>query len=225
MDPDVAILPEVENVAILDEINTKQLGGAYKTAVPLTNDFRGLDIGILSKVPIDKIVSHTEDSFERLDLAGGKTYTYSRDAVEVHLTVGSRQVILLGVHYRSKGDGNVETDDKDKRAAEAQHTREIADNLAKADPSAAIVILGDFNDLPGSDAVKWTLAGDPKQAKVTFSASARLHPSDGQVLVRLQEQEGLIDHQMSIRCSKLLDPASVSSATTKDVEDAATTTR
>ncbi len=222
MDPDVAILPEVENVAILDEINTKQLGGAYKTAVPLTNDFRGLDIGILSKVPIDKIVSHTADSFERLDLAGGKTYTYSRDAVEVHLTVGSRQVILLGVHYRSKGDGNVETDDKDKRAAEAQHTREIADNLAKADPSAAIVILGDFNDLPGSDAVKWTLAGDPKsKPKVTFSASADSIPQTDRYSFVYKGTKELIDHQMSNPVlTKLLDPASVIIRHDKDVEDA-----
>ncbi len=222
MDPDVAILPEVENVAILDDINTKQLGGAYKTAVPLTNDFRGLDIGILSKGPIDKVVSHVDDMFKRLDLAGSKTYQYSRDAVEVHLTVNGRQVILLGVHYRSKGDGNVETDDKDKRAAEAQHTRAIADALAKADPAAAILILGDFNDLPASPPVAWTLAGDPKNdPKVTFSASSDSVAQTDRYTFVYQNAKELIDHQMANPVlAKLLDKSSVTIRHNKDVADA-----
>src|SRR5262249_30530771 len=74
LDADFVVMPEIENQAILDDLNSKQLGGAYTTAITETNDFRGLDIGILSKVPIVDIVTHVDDSFKRLDLVGGQSY-------------------------------------------------------------------------------------------------------------------------------------------------------
>lgn len=204
MDPDIAILPEVENQAILDELNKEELGGAYATSIPETNDFRGLDIGVLSKLPIVDVVSHKDDSFKRLDLVGGQLYKYSRDAVEVHVKHNGREIVLLAVHYRSKGDGSPETDDKDKRMAEAQHTRAIADGLVKANPKLAVLILGDFNDLPGSPPVNWTVQGDPANApKIPFAASTdALGDADKYSFVYNGVKE-LIDHQMT---SPLLTP-------------------
>lgn len=204
LDPDIAILPEVESQAILDELNADHLGGAYTTAITETNDFRGLDIGVLSKVPIVDLVSHKDDSFKRLDLVGGQLYKYSRDCVEIHVNYNGREVVLLGVHYRSKGNGMVETDDKDKRMAEAQHTRAIADDLAKADPGRAILILGDFNDVPGSPPVVWTLQGDPaNDPKIPFAAASdSLMDADKYTFV-YNDVEELIDHQMA---SPLLAP-------------------
>lgn len=222
MDPDFAILPEVENGKILDDLNLKQLGSAYTAEITETNDFRGLDIGILSKVPIEKVVTHATDTFKRLDLAGSKTYTYSRDAVEVHLTVNGRHVILIGVHYRSKGDGSAETDDKDKRAAEAQHSRAIADALAKEDPTAAIAILGDYNDLPGSDPLNWSLAGDPKNSpKVTFGNAADSVADGDRYTFVYQGNKELIDHQViNPVLAKLLDTSGVVIRHGTDVENA-----
>src|SRR5262249_43660730 len=103
------------------------------------------EIGILSKIPIDMIVSHAADSFT---LAGtmGPVYYYTRDCVEVHVTFKGKKLILLGVHFRSK----VAPDNPDKRCAEAQHPRAIADGLHAKDPTAGILVLGDFNDTPGS---------------------------------------------------------------------------
>jgi endonuclease/exonuclease/phosphatase family metal-dependent hydrolase len=198
LSPDIAVLPEVENQAILDDLNMNHLGGAYTTAITETNDFRGLDIGILSKLPIVDLVSHKDDSFKRLDLVGGPSYLYSRDAVEVHLNYNGRPIVVLGVHYRSKGNGMVETDDKDKRMAEAQHTRAIADALAEADPKRAIVILGDFNDLPGSPPVSWTLQGDPmNDPKIPFSSAASALPEADQYTFVYNGTQELIDWQMA----------------------------
>jgi len=222
MDADVIILPEVENIAILDDLNTKALNGAYATEITQTNDFRGLDIGILSKVPIDSIVAHATDMFKRLDLAGGQAYKYSRDAVEVHITFNTRKIVLLGVHYRSKGNGMVETDDKDKRMAEAQHTRAIADAIALAEPKTAIVILGDFNDLPASPPINWTLQGDPKSSpKVTFFAAAdSIAESDRYTFVYNGAKE-LIDHQMvNPLLKQMLDGKGAVIRHGADVEDA-----
>jgi endonuclease/exonuclease/phosphatase family metal-dependent hydrolase len=222
MDADIAIVPEVEHVAILDDLNEKQLGKAYVTSLSDSNDFRGLDIGILSKVPIDKVVTHLDDSFKRLDLVGGQAYKYSRDCVEVHLTFNTRKVVLLGVHYRSKGTGMAETDDKDKRMAEAQHTRLIADEIAKAEPKTAIIILGDFNDTAASPPVSWTLQGNPKSSpKVGYlSAADSIAEADRYTFVYNGTKE-LIDHQiMNPLLQSMLDPASVTIRHGADVEDA-----
>lgn len=222
MDPDIAILPEVENKAILDDLNAKQLGGAYTTAITETNDFRGLDIGVLSKIPIVDLVSHKDDSFKRLDLVGGQSYKYSRDAVEVRFKFNTRSLVLFGVHYRSKGDGSAETDDKDKRMAEAQHTRALADAITKDAPNTAILILGDFNDLPASPPVTWTLQGDPKNSpKIPFSASTDAVTEADRYTFVYQGVEELIDYQMANKLlAGMLDTGSVQIRHDQDVEDA-----
>ncbi|MBK8254353.1 MAG: endonuclease/exonuclease/phosphatase family protein [Polyangiaceae bacterium] len=222
LQPDVAILPEVENEGILNELNKTQLGNAYTVAVPETNDFRGLDIGVLTKLPIVDLVSHKDDSFKRLDLAGGPAYKYSRDALEIHFNYNGREVILLGVHYRSKGTGSAETDDKDKRMAEAQHTRAIADALMKENPKRAIVILGDYNDLPGSPPVNWTLQGDPKNSpKVVFESATDAISQDLRYTFVYNGTKELIDHQIANPLlGGMIDPQNVMIRHGNDVEDA-----
>jgi len=222
LDPDVAILPEVENVGILDDVNETKLGGAYVTKLTDSNDFRGLDIGILSKVPLDSVVTHVTDMFKRLDLVGGQSYKYSRDAVEVHITFNTRKIVLLGVHYRSKGTGMAETDDKDKRMAEAQHTRAIADAIALAEPKTAIVILGDFNDLPGSPPVNWTVQGDPKsKPKVGFFASTDAITETDRYTFVYNGAKELIDHQIANPLmNQMLDGKAVVIRHGSDVGDA-----
>lgn len=222
LDPDVAFLPEVEHQGILDDLNNEHLGGAYTTAITETNDFRGLDIGVLSKLPIVDVVTHKDDSFKRLDLVGGQLYKYSRDAVEVHFNFNSRPIVMLGVHYRSKGDGSAETDDKDRRMAEAQHTRAIADKLVADEPKRAVLILGDFNDLPGSPPVSWTLQGDPaNNPKITFCAATDGMPPDQAYSFVYMGVKELIDHQMAnpLLCM-MVDKASATIRHGADVEDA-----
>jgi len=148
LDADVVILQEVENLGVLKTLDEAELGGAYPHAALIEAfDPRGIDIGALSKVPFDGVVSHLGETFTK-EGTNGPVYQYARDALELHLTRNGRHVVLIGVHFRSKSQ-----DDPDKRLAEAQHTRAIADGIAAADPTAAIAILGDFNDLPGSPPV------------------------------------------------------------------------
>ena len=222
MDPDVACLPEIEDKAILDELNSKQLAGAYTTAITQTNDFRGLDIGVISKIPIVDVVSHAADSFKRLDLAGGESYKYSRDAVEIHLKYNTRDIVLLCVHYRSKGDGSAETDDVNKRMAEAQHTRYIADQIAAESPKTAILIMGDFNDLPGSPPVNWTLQGDPdNKPKIPFFGAADSIAEEKRYTFVYEGTKELIDHQMANSLlNQMLDTSSVLIRHGSDTEDA-----
>ncbi len=167
LDPDVVMLEEVENLAVLQNLD-QELGGAYFARQLFEgNDPRGIDVGIISKIKLDETVSHATDRFA---LIGTQTqYSYSRDCLEAHLTFAGRHLALLGVHFRSKG-GEVATDDPDKRLAEAQHTRAIADGILAKDPSAGVIILGDFNDGIGSQAQKAAIGASPAFVDVAATA-------------------------------------------------------
>ncbi|AKT42533.1 uncharacterized protein CMC5_067600 [Chondromyces crocatus] len=188
LDPDVAVLQEVENLRILRELNEDELGGAYPHhALIPSNDIRGINIGTLSKVPIDRTVSHKDDMFTKVG-TNGPNYRFARDAVEVHITHAGRHVVLLGVHFISKASQSNE----DKREAEAQRARAIADEIAAADPTAAIAVLGDYNDLPESPTVR-AVEGSGSGA---FENIGMLVPSADRWTYNYQGTLEKVDHQI-----------------------------
>ena len=147
---DIVVLEEIENEAVLADIRKEPvIAGKYGyQALFKGNDTRGIDIGLISSVPITKAVSHEKESFTNpfdTDVPPHK-YFFARDVLEVHFDFNTRHVIVLGVHFKAKTGAPQEV--LDKQIAEATQTRKIADALAKEDPSAAIVILGDFNNSP-----------------------------------------------------------------------------
>jgi endonuclease/exonuclease/phosphatase family metal-dependent hydrolase len=187
LDPDVAILTEVENQSTLDDLNAK-LGNAYVASVVVEgNDPRGVDIAGLSKIAFSDVVSHKDDMFTQEGLPA-PTYTFARDAVEFHLSFEGQDIVLVGVHYRSKGP----PDDADKRLAEAQRSRAIADELLAGDANLAVAVLGDFNDLPGSPPYAAVAGTDP----LFVDAAASVPEADRWTFDFMGAHE-LIDHQMS----------------------------
>ena len=144
---DVMALQEVENRDALERLATQgPLRGIYPYRVLVEgNDPRGIDVAVLSRYPVVHQQTHRNDWFFRRDESGGDCYRYARDCLEVHLKVAGRRVILLVVHFKSHRD-----DDPDRRLAEAQQTRLLADRLAEEHSQASLVIAGDFNDPPES---------------------------------------------------------------------------
>jgi endonuclease/exonuclease/phosphatase family metal-dependent hydrolase len=210
--PDIAVLAEIENVGILDDLDKQELGSAYPTRILIDgNDQRGIDTGILAKIPIDGMpVSHKDEFFQSSITKA--SYKYTRDCLEVHFTYNGRHVIVLGVHFRSKGP----PDDADKRFAEAEHTRAIADDLFKKDPTAAILITGDFNDLPGSPPFNVIQGQDPDK----YLDSAASVPSAERYTYNFMGSLELIDHQMANpNLAGMLLPDSVSIKHGKDIDD------
>lgn len=185
LDADVVVLQEVENEAVLNDlVKQPALVGAGKTYKAISivqgNDPRGIDVGVISRFPLTEVVSHKADKI------GFENQGFSRDCVEVHLDFNSRELILLGIHFRSQIDSDSANADA-KRLAEAVYTRKIADTLALTSPRAGILILGDFNDYPGQAPMKAIAGSDPKTAftsavlqlpepeqyTVTFAASGK----------------------------------------------------
>lgn len=186
LNPDVAILTEVENDDVLAALNAK-LGNAYaNTELIEGNDPRGVDIAALSKYPFEKTVSHKDENFVQ-NGTQGPNYQFARDCVEFHMTFNDRPIVLLGVHYRSKGP----PDDADKRLAEAQKTRSIADGLIAGNAELGVVVLGDFNDLSSSLPFQAIEGSAPKFIDVATSV-----PEADRWTFDFMGTKELIDHQM-----------------------------
>ncbi len=184
--PDIAVMPEVENDNVTADLAAKLGGYPYHTTSQ-GNDPRGIDIAVISRYPFDKIVSHKNDFFSP-STNGLSSYKYSRDCLEIHLTINGRHVILLGVHFKATSDPGSD----EKRQAEAEHTRKIAFDLQAADPTAAIVALGDFNCTPDSAPMQ-ALAGAPPNQLVELGDLVA--QADRYSFV-YQGQKQLIDNQV-----------------------------
>jgi endonuclease/exonuclease/phosphatase family metal-dependent hydrolase len=198
--PDVVMFAEVETQAMLQDLAKNELGDAYPSAVVFEgNDMRGINVGLLSKIAPDKVVTHKDEYFTK-NGTNGPSYRYTRDCLEVHLTVNGRHMALLGVHFRAKGP----PDDPDKRLAEAQHTRAIADGLMAEDPGMGIIVLGDYNDLPASPPVAALAGAAPTLFADSAETVAQAYSYD------YQGKKELIDHQLANpKAAAMLDPSTV----------------
>ncbi len=151
---DIAILEEVENANVVADL--AQVAGRFPhTHITEGNDPRGIDIAILSDHPLGPVLSH-KDEFFKSSSDATRTFRFARDVLDAHLSFNGRHVALLGVHWKSGQD----PDSQLKRLAEAEQTRRIATEIKFADPSAMVVVLGDFNDVPDSPPMT-ALAGAP----------------------------------------------------------------
>jgi endonuclease/exonuclease/phosphatase family metal-dependent hydrolase len=148
--PDVAVLEEVENIALLERLAAGPLAaGGYAAYLREGLDPRGIDVGVLSRVPVVSFVSHLGER------APDGSRLWSRDCVEVHVTGAGRPVVLLGNHFVSRLDPAQDR----HRAEQAARVRALADEVRGRDPRSLVVVLGDLNDLPGSRALA-PLLGD-----------------------------------------------------------------
>lgn len=197
--PQIVILAEVENQAVVDDIGARS-GPQYIARTLINgNDPRGIDVAILSTLPIDQVVSHKDERFA-VEGTQTPTFNFTRDLPEFHITYGGNHLVFLAVHFRSKS-----TEGDDKRLAEAQRARAIADGIAAADPTAAIFMLGDFNDTPGSPPVEAV-----RQKVPAFFDATDLVPVDDRWSYNFQGSHELIDHQFTNPvAAAFLDQASV----------------
>ncbi len=119
--PNVAILQEVENIAVLNDL-ANAIGSYPHREITQGNDPRGIDIGVMSQVPFQVAPSHKDEYFHP-STDPTRTYKYARDLLEVHMKVNGRHVVFGGVHFKAEIDAESQL----KRLAEAEHTREISD--------------------------------------------------------------------------------------------------
>ena len=136
--PDVLVLLEIENAAVLDRLVREQLvdlalGYRAFAAAPRS----AVGIGIASRYPIEQLRSH---------LPGGGTVAGSRPILEAEIATAHATLYVFGNHWKSKRGGAAATEALRIEAASLLNARVRA--VRAGDPNAPIVVGGDFNVSP-----------------------------------------------------------------------------
>lgn len=164
---DVLALQEVENRAYLErfvEVFLADMG--YQHVVLFEgNDSRGIDVALLSRVPVGVTRSNRHRAFAGAD---GKPMIFERDLLQVELVPeGAPRFEMWVVHLKSNYEGREYAEPI--RKAEAAEVRRQLDARLAADPKARVVLCGDFNDTPDSATLS-TVVGSGAGAMRTFYA-------------------------------------------------------
>jgi len=154
-DADIVALQEVENIKVLNQALRKTgLNKVYPHVVLIEgNDQRGIDVALISKHPIQRVVSYKDRQFP---ISEGKTTQFCRDLLRVDLDVKGHPFTVYTTHLKSQMGGEPSTV---KRLAEAREVRQIVEEDMKPFPGRRYVVTGDLNDKPSSESIK-TIAGD-----------------------------------------------------------------
>lgn len=147
--PDILVCVEIENRPTLDRFNyqvlKEQFGFNYPYLMVVDgNDPRGIDLGILSKYPIDSIRSHVHDSFHNKTI-------FSRDCPEYDIELPhGKKIVVMPNHFKSKRNGDSE-DARERRKRQATTAHSIAVNALQR--SELVLVAGDLNDTPDSETI------------------------------------------------------------------------
>lgn len=193
---DIICLQEVEGEAALNAFEAGYLYRMIGFGYPFKhmsngNDSRGIDVGAMYRSqtadgePIEfvRLTSHAALTYADLDLftddlakrdLKATDRIFKRDCLELHLTIGSKPMVLFIVHLKSMGGGRDGMNGRDftmpVRIAETKAIRHI---IAKAfggeaaAKQANFAICGDFNDYQ----TKIVVGGDKKNG-FTFRPEA-----------------------------------------------------
>lgn len=149
---DVVALQEVESRGYLQrflETFVPELG--YRHVVHYEgNDLRGIDVCVISRVPIGRVVSHRH---LRHKDSTGRWRSFSRDALRVELLPGGGDPFEMWVLHLKSNHGGREVAEP-IRLAEAQQVHRLLAARLKQSPAANVIVCGDFNDTFDSPTMK-----------------------------------------------------------------------
>ena len=184
--PDVLALQEVESRGYLNrffEVFLAELG--YRHVVHYEgNDLRGIDVCLVSRLPIGPVVSHRHMTFPDGE---GRPMRFNRDLLCVQIRPpGGQPFEVWVVHLKSKGGGEAS---EPLRLGEARFIRQRLDERLTANPEERIVLCGDFNDTWGSPALK-TIVGSGSTALKSFADEI---PADQRITYNKEPYRSKID--------------------------------
>lgn len=165
--PDVLICIEAENRPTLLRFNDQVLGAEFQRAFDHVmvidgNDDRGIDVGLLSRFPLEGMRSHVDDRNPNGER------TFSRDCPEYVIALpNGRQLAILPNHFKSKRGGN----DRSARARRLAQAARAAELTSAALQITDLVLLGgDLNDTPDSPelAPLWSNGFEDVQAHPSY---------------------------------------------------------
>jgi endonuclease/exonuclease/phosphatase family metal-dependent hydrolase len=161
LNADVIAVEEVENRDYLERfVNVLLPDMGYEHVVLMEgNDMRGIDVGLISRIPVGEVRSNRHVRFPGKD---GALSRFQRDVLEVTLEPADGEPFAVWVVHLKSNSGGREAAEP-IRIPEAQQVRRMLDEEFTEDSSARILVMGDFNDTWDSETMK-TIAGQSEGA-------------------------------------------------------------
>jgi endonuclease/exonuclease/phosphatase family metal-dependent hydrolase len=185
---DVIALQEVENRGYLQrflDVFLPDLGYRHVALVE-GNDPRGIDVCLVSRIPLGRVVSHRHLRFQDDQ---GNWHAFNRDLLRVEvLPPNGVPFEVWVVHLKSKGGG--ENSDP-IRLAEARQVGKLLDARLQEDPSVALVVCGDFNDTYDSASLEAILRDDQNAPRLM--SLFETIPESGRITYNLEPYREMID--------------------------------
>jgi endonuclease/exonuclease/phosphatase family metal-dependent hydrolase len=170
LNADVIAVEEVESRDYLERfVNVFLPDMGYKHVVLMEgNDLRGIDVGVVSRVPVGEVRSNRHVEFPGKDEAPSR---FQRDVLEVTLLPeGGEPLAVWVVHLKSNSGGREEAEPI--RLPEAREVRRMLDEELERNPDARIVVTGDFNDTIESQTIQ-TIIGSSERAMWSASSESK----------------------------------------------------
>ena len=162
--PTLLALQEVEHEALLLDLAAalaEPCGFVYTVSHRETPDARGIDNALLSdprrarvgNVALRQTCSPVPTGIDDPTIAcpAGQEPLFGRPPLQVEARIDGQAYVLYVNHFKSKRDGEIDTDLA--RIQQAVYLNGLAAERLAADPRARLIALGDFNDTEASPAL------------------------------------------------------------------------
>jgi len=146
---DLLCLQEVSNApGFLQHFQEHHLGGHYPYRLdPCGNDPRGMNLAVLSKVPLQQTRSHAGHTFPLLD--NSRASRFSRDLLAVDCQLKGKNWRVFATHLKSMRGGPSAHRQRESEAAAIVEI--LSSQVGEQRPW---VLLGDLNDHPDSPTLR-----------------------------------------------------------------------
>ena len=162
--PAILGVAEIENDTVLTDLLHHKLieKRNYKIVHYDSKDIRGVDVGLLYNPKYFSVIA-SDKLFVQLP-GGSKDAYYTRDILWVKGKLDGETIHIYVNHWPSRSGG--EERSAPAREAAAQVCKNHIDSIAKIEPDAKIVIMGDLNDDPTNVSIAGILNAKGKQKDV-----------------------------------------------------------
>ena len=157
MRADVVALQEIGSENALLELKQGLVSDSFSYSHHAITETPGspIHVALLSRFPITQVAHHVTNVF----VLYGKAYRPSRGFLEVDIAIPNQKSLKVFVaHLKSKRPVGY-ADQWDLRTREALLLRSLIDAQVKRNPEQLLAVVGDFNDGPASQTLKFLRGG------------------------------------------------------------------
>ena len=177
MAPDIIGLCEVENRSVLEDLvnNPKMVKYGYGIIQKDSPDARGIDVALIYKKSAFQPTSFQHHELYLYNEVNERQYT--RDQLVVGGLLDNEEIYFIVNHWPSRRGGQQRSNAF--RIEAARLNLKIIDSIRKVNWNPRILILGDFNDNPGNDSMKFLVQQgqlyNPMETLLSYSRGTLNH--------------------------------------------------